>query len=595
MNTGGGSGQRSQPPTGPETPPPPPPLQVAASPESSRRNNGPTISIENVELLEADRQHDEKRSRRGSRQQEAAAAAAAAAAIQDDGRNDAAPAPVYSGSVYGAYGQLDPNNALVGGRQQGSYYGAPPQHSQPSQDPSVPSSYFYPNYVPAPSSGQQHPHALSHRQEPHYGITYQGGYQTAGSGFYSPPSKQQAAGYGGTLFFPQQQLPPGAGGATEYSSMLGSGGNKLSSFDANYGSLGGVGPGENYQPVPQQPYPRMLASPSHDVTGVGGRGVVGALTIDDIEKSFNAVVSQQYPDPSMAPSQPKILLDNFGSRPPSFASAKDDKPRHGKAPAHRRSNSNISAGSGKHHHRRSGSTGNLPPVGPSRSPAANSIHRKKPDSVRRRSLSGTFISSNSSTGGGSHHRRPSFSRNHSSTDLQSVGGQSVTSHHSVVSDISKSALFQGVTEEGHVQLRFPYEAVRLISNKNMDSGRLYMQEIPAAQYESYHLAAEELTAWEHRLDHENRFKGLDCTCTCTNCNGCTGKRELIPPTFYALRIDEDLYRHVLDEIAAAHQTPCGLFFCGHHEDVSSPSISIAIGIIVLLFAGMGYVAFVVQS
>lgn len=105
-----------------------------------------------------------------------------------------------------------------------------------------------------------------------------------------------------------------------------------------------------------------------------------------------------------------------------------------------------------------------------------------------------------------------------------------------------------------------------------------MQDIPAAQYEAYHLAAEELTTWEHRLDHENRFK-----------------KELIPPTFYALRIDDDLYRRVLDEISSAHRMPCGLFFCGHHEDVSSPSIAIAIIVIALLLAAMGYAAFVVQS
>ena len=597
------SGQQPQ-PLPPKVVPSPMPA-TASSPGGSRRgsSNGPTISIENVELLEADRQQDEKRGRRGSRQQEAAAAAAAAA-IQGEGGGDAAPPPAgMYGTAYGAFSSTNPADASMMNAasrhqqqqpQPSPYYGAPP-HPQgtTAQDPSVPSSYFYPNYVPAPAPGQQQPpHGLAPRQEPHYGMTYQGGFQTAGSGFYSPPSQPPTAGYGGTSFYPPGVVPaPGAagaagGGVNEYSNMLASGNNSMSSFEGNYGSLSSIG-GDSYQASSSQTggYPRLSPPGSHvDMTGTtaSNRGL-GALTIDDIEKSFNAVVSQQYPDPSLAsssqPPPPKQSPENLNSRPPS--SAKDEKQRIGKSPTHRRSGSNASTGSTKH--RRSGSTGNLPPAGPpSRSPAPSSGNRKKPDTARRRSLSGTFVSSNNSTG--SHHRRPSFSRNQSATDLQSVGGQSVTSHHSVVSDISKSALFQGVTEEGHVQLHFPYEAVRLINNKNMEFGRLYMQEIPAAQYELYHLAAEELTNWEHRMDQDNRFNKAS-----------NEGKELIPPTFYAIRIDDDLYRRVLDEIADSHQMPCGLFFCGHHEDVSNPSIRIAMTTVALLFIAMGIVAFVVQS
>ena len=506
MNSGQPSSQPNYPPKAQQAPAPPP-----------SQGSRPTISIENVELLEADRKQDVKRSRRGSRQQEASAAASGDGSRQHAG-HETVPAPpvssMYGAHAYGAFNQSDvvsASMATVGSslRQAPTYYSVPPQQHQ---DPSVPSNFFYPNYVPAPSSGQQQsPHGLAPRQEPHYGMTYQGGYQTAGSGYYSPQA-QQAPGYGGASFYPQQNMPGGGGVSTanEYSTMLTSGNNSLSSFDANYGSLSsGIGTGESYQAAPQQAYPRLSQPSTHpELPAPGNSRATGALTIDDIEKSFHALVSQHYPEPAQSSSShTKHSSENTNTRP---RAASQDKPRSGKAPTHRRGSSQASSTSTKQHHRRSGSTGNLPPVGPGRAPAPGGT-RKKPDPVHVRSLSGTYIptagnsgASGASSPSPSHRRRTSLSRNGSAADLQSVGGQSIASHHSVVSDISKSALFKGVTKEGHVQLHFPYEAVRLVSNKSMESGRLYMQEISAAQYEAYHLTAEDLSTWDHRLDHEKR-------------------------------------------------------------------------------------------
>jgi len=40
---------------------------------------------------------------------------------------------------------------------------------------------------------------------------------------------------------------------------------------------------------------------------------------------------------------------------------------------------------------------------------------------------------------------------------------------------------------------------------------------------------------------------------------------------------------MLDEVSESKSMPCGLFFCGHHEDVRYPSIMIAVGIVAMMF------------
>jgi hypothetical protein len=52
---------------------------------------------------------------------------------------------------------------------------------------------------------------------------------------------------------------------------------------------------------------------------------------------------------------------------------------------------------------------------------------------------------------------------------------------------------------------------------------------------------------------------------------------------------------MVGEISDAHAMPCGLFFCGHHEDVAHPSIAIAMMIVTILFLWMAYVAFVIEA
>jgi len=184
-------------------------------------------------------------------------------------------------------------------------------------------------------------------------------------------------------------------------------------------------------------------------------------------------------------------------------------------------------------------------------------------------------------------KRPSHKR---STSLSSVGSDA--SQFSIVSDIRKSAFYGGINEKGEAQMHYPFENVYLavvdkLKPKGMKNWHLYMANTDVRAYEEYHRAAEEMD-----LDANwNMDNPSACNCPCNNCNRCTGKKDLLPPNVYAMAVDEGLYRRVLDEIGASRSMPCGLFFCGHHEDVSHPSIGIAIVIVTLTFLGLGAAAY----
>jgi hypothetical protein len=192
--------------------------------------------------------------------------------------------------------------------------------------------------------------------------------------------------------------------------------------------------------------------------------------------------------------------------------------------------------------------------------------------------------------------RPSHRRTSSVNSLANSVATDA-SHYSIVSDIRKSSFYGGVHEaSGAVQMHYPFENVYLAvvedaEQMEMKKGHLYVANADEEVYENYHRIAEDIdldAPW--KMDHP-----LACNCTCNHCNACTGKQKLLPPNYYAMAIDEDLYRRVLSEIAESRTMPCGLFFCGHHEDVSHPSICIAVAIVALLFAGMGVIAFAMKA
>lgn len=138
------------------------------------------------------------------------------------------------------------------------------------------------------------------------------------------------------------------------------------------------------------------------------------------------------------------------------------------------------------------------------------------------------------------------------------------------------------------------------SGKALQEGRLYKVPIPDYKYEDYHQTAEDVTLG---------LGGNACGCHCAHCmRGCHGDEgpsyssggggglhPSLPTNYYVLPVPDDLYQRVVDEICQARTMPCGLFYCGHYEDVDRPSIQIAIGLVTLLLTAMAVAAYLVQN
>ena len=77
-----------------------------------------------------------------------------------------------------------------------------------------------------------------------------------------------------------------------------------------------------------------------------------------------------------------------------------------------------------------------------------------------------------------------------------------------------------------------------------------------------------------------------CRCPCDRCERCHVKSKQLPPDLYVMAVDSTLYRRMMDEVVDSRSMPCGLFFCGHHEDVRYPDIRIAMGIVGMVFVGL---------
>lgn len=224
---------------------------------------------------------------------------------------------------------------------------------------------------------------------------------------------------------------------------------------------------------------------------------------------------------------------------------------------------------------------------------------KKP--VHRRASSESGLPPVAPASKGGHHRRsssrsgivdiynPSRRRADSISSVVSTGSVG-----SIVTDITKSALFGGVTDSGVVQFNLPIDKVHILMDPELAPGTLYKERLSNEEekYAEYQLMTTDArNNWHEYLEDGSRDGGAGgCTCQCDNCIHCTSKAELLPPTRYALVVEDDVYRRVLSEIADSKGMPCGLFFCGHHEDVSHPSIFIAVSIVSLFFLAMIVIA-----
>jgi len=267
-------------------------------------------------------------------------------------------------------------------------------------------------------------------------------------------------------------------------------------------------------------------------------------------------------------------------------------------------------------HRRTGSAESpllLPPI------AGGSGHRRTGSYGGPNGAGSSVISSGSrpramSSGSNSRPRRGSGHRRTASSG--SVGTfASQLSTTSVRSNIVKSSMFGGFdAHTGQVQMHFPFEAVRLVfvddeqdpnlpkqkkrtkqpppvdSHSMLTQGHLYM-EGRASDFDDFEDYTNITNAMEEGLTPQ--WETLDRVPMNDNDN--LDMNSILKPPSYLLPVSAKVYKRMVGEISDAHYMPCGLFFCGHHEDVSHPSITIAVAIVILLFGFMAYVAFFIEG
>ena len=137
----------------------------------------------------------------------------------------------------------------------------------------------------------------------------------------------------------------------------------------------------------------------------------------------------------------------------------------------------------------------------------------------------------------------------------------------------------------------------------LTSGHLYA-ELPQnvnELYEEYHRVSEEmelglLDEWDDHDPTKGKPKNKGVWNGGAGGNSSSDKRpNPLPPANYAMAVDDDVYRRMFSEVSGARTMPCGLFFCGHHEDVAYPSIWIATTLVAALFATLSYLAFYTDS
>mmetsp|Transcript_6545 Transcript_6545/g.14795 ORF Transcript_6545/g.14795 Transcript_6545/m.14795 type:complete len:520 (-) Transcript_6545:237-1796(-) len=152
----------------------------------------------------------------------------------------------------------------------------------------------------------------------------------------------------------------------------------------------------------------------------------------------------------------------------------------------------------------------------------------------------------------------------------------------VMTDMTKSALFKGVTNKGVVKLQLPKDNFRLLSDCDLESGCVYKRALVDNEddyFQDYHTTINDTV--------ESAFHPTsECKCTCTNCQRCHSRRKQLPPSYYIMSVSSDIYRRMFDEVSESMNMPCGLFYCGHHEDVDYPNIGIAVVGVVIIFAVM---------
>mmetsp|Transcript_5531 Transcript_5531/g.9420 ORF Transcript_5531/g.9420 Transcript_5531/m.9420 type:complete len:537 (+) Transcript_5531:96-1706(+) len=154
----------------------------------------------------------------------------------------------------------------------------------------------------------------------------------------------------------------------------------------------------------------------------------------------------------------------------------------------------------------------------------------------------------------------------------------------VMTDMRKSALFKGLTNKGVLKLQLPKDNFRMLSDRDLESGCVYKRALVDNEddyFQDYHITTGDDAAAIGSVPILPTTS--DCQCPCTSCENYNGRRKQLPPSYYVMAVDSDIYRRMLDEVAESMNMPCKLFYCGHHADVDYPSIGIAwVGVIIIL-------------
>jgi len=308
----------------------------------------------------------------------------------------------------------------------------------------------------------------------------------------------------------------------------------------------------------------------------------------NVKRNSSRSASNNAPPPPPPKSMSKIISAN-----------KVAKPKHRRAQSD--SFFNPHGGSSKQHPLKRSTTKEKPPMAVSKSPRLPADNRKTVQQAgpKTHSRSRSLSAAGGGGGGGTidgiggiigglpsslMHQRPSHRRSYS--NASSVGGGSVASEASFVShttDIRKSAYFHSVDKEtGNAQLHYPNEHIFVrTDDPALTNGKIYKVACDEEAYEEYHRRAED-AMWEEDALEEGHP---------TNSRHRKDPFGALPSNQFALAVDSTVYKRVLDEISQAEQMPCGLFFCGHHEDIAYPSVNIALVLVIILFLLMGWTAF----
>lgn len=145
-----------------------------------------------------------------------------------------------------------------------------------------------------------------------------------------------------------------------------------------------------------------------------------------------------------------------------------------------------------------------------------------------------------------------------------------------VTDMTKSVLYKGITNRGVVKLQLPKDNFRLLIDRDLESGCVYKRDLVENEndyFQEYHNITIDTGVFEHRPI----------------------RPPLLPPMYYVMAVESDIYQRMLDEVSESRSSPCGLFYFGHHKDVSYPSIAIAAVSLTIVFSLMLWATFYVDG